>query len=89
MDFITDEFIFARTGEPLEARLRKSERFKGQVQSLHKASKAFSEDSSLSKKDWKLYDRLESEWTNITVRMERNLTVWALKMAYSWQKSVR
>ncbi len=63
MDFITDEFIFARTGEPLEARLRKSERFKGQVQSLHKASKAFSEDSGLSEKDWKLYDRLESEWT--------------------------
>ena len=63
MDFLSDEFIFVRTGEPLEDRLRKSEKFQQQMKSLHKASKAFSRESGLSKKDWKLYDMLEDEWT--------------------------
>lgn len=63
LDFLSDEFVFARTGEPLEDRLRKSKRFQQQMKSLHKASKAFSGDSGLSKKDRKLYDMLEDEWT--------------------------
>lgn len=63
MDFLSGEFIFARTGEPLEERLRKSERFQQQMKSLHKESKAFAANSGLSKRDWKLYDKLEDEWT--------------------------
>ena len=63
MDFLSEKFIFTRTGNPLEDRLRKSERFQQQMKFLHKASRAFSVDSSLSKKDWKLYDKLEDEWT--------------------------
>lgn len=67
MDFITDEFIHARTGELLEARIRKSEKFQQQMQSLHKASKAFSADIGLSEKDWKVYDRLEDAWTKYNI----------------------
>ena len=62
MDYITDELVFARTGEPLEARIRKSEKFQQRVKSLHKASQAFTKDTNISKKDWKLYDRLEDKW---------------------------
>lgn len=36
MDFITDEFIHARTGESLEARIRKNEEFQQQKKSLDK-----------------------------------------------------
>lgn len=63
LDILSGEFIFARTGEPLEDRLRKSERFQQQMKFLHKESKAFVADSDLSEKDWKLYDKLEDEWT--------------------------
>lgn len=67
MDLITDEFLSARTGEPLEARLRKSDKFQRHMKSLHKASKAFAGESGLSGKCWKLYDRLEDEWTKYNI----------------------
>ena len=34
---------------------------------LREASKTFSKDSGLSKKDWKLYDALENEWTKYNI----------------------
>lgn len=67
MDFVTDEFILARTGEVLEARLRGSEKFQQQVKALHEASKAFSKGSGMSKRCWKLYDILEDEWTKYNI----------------------
>jgi len=67
MDLITDEFLSARIGEPLEARLRKSDKFQHHMKSLHKASQAFTKDTSISKKDWKLYDRLEEEWSEYNI----------------------
>ena len=68
MDFISEEFLAARTGEALEARLRDSDTFRQQMKSLHEASKAFSKDSGMSKKDWKLYDVLENEWTKYNIQ---------------------
>ncbi len=68
MDFISEEFLAARTGEALEERLRDSDTFWQQMKSLHEASKAFSKDSGMSKKCWKLYDRLEDEWTKYNIR---------------------
>ena len=50
MDFISEEFFAARTGEALEARLRDSGTFRQQMKSLHEASKAFSKDSGMLKK---------------------------------------
>ena len=50
MDFISKEFLVARTGEALEARLRDSDTFRQQMKSLHEASKAFSKDSGMSEK---------------------------------------
>lgn len=47
MDFISEEFFAARTGEVLEARLRDSGTFRQQMESLHEASKAFSKDSGM------------------------------------------
>lgn len=41
MDLISEEFVAARTGEPLETRLKNSDSFQQQMKSLHKASKAF------------------------------------------------
>ncbi|MCI9127832.1 MAG: hypothetical protein HFG28_11740 [Eubacterium sp.] len=67
MDLITDEFLSTRTGEPLEAKLRKSDKFQQHMKSLHKASQAFTKDTSISKKDWKLYDRLEEEWSEYNI----------------------
>ena len=67
MDFISKEFLVARTGEALEARLRDSDTFRQQMKSLHEASKAFSKDSGMSEKCWKLYDRLEDEWTKYNI----------------------
>lgn len=67
MDSISKKFLAARTGEALEARLRNSDTFRQQMKSLHEASKAFSKDSGMSKKDWKLYDRLEDEWTKYNI----------------------
>lgn len=67
MDFISKEFLDARTGEALEARLRDSDTFQQQMKSLHEASKAFSKDSGMSEKCWKLYDRLEGEWTKYNI----------------------
>lgn len=67
MDVISDEFIFARTGEPLEARIRENDKFQQQMKSLHKASNAFSKGSGMSKKCWKLYDTLENEWTKYNI----------------------
>ena len=67
MDVISDEFILARTGEPLEARIRENDKFQQQMKSLHKASNAFSKGSGMSKKCWKLYDTLENEWTKYNI----------------------
>ena len=67
MDLISDEFILARTGESLEARIRGNDRFQQQMKSLHKASRAFTKDSGLSKNTWKLYDRLEDEWSKYNI----------------------
>lgn len=67
MDVISDEFILARTGEPLEARIRENDKFQQQMKSLHKASNAFSKGSDISKKCWKLYDTLENEWTKYNI----------------------
>lgn len=50
MDVISDEFILARTGEPLEARIRENNKFQQQIKSLHEASNAFSKGSGISKK---------------------------------------
>ena len=63
MGFISEEFLAARTGEALEARLRYSDTFRQQMKCLHEASKAFSKDSGMAKKFWKLYDTLENEWS--------------------------
>ena len=68
MDSISKEFLAARTGEALEARLRDSDTFRQQMKSLHEASKAFSKDSGMSEKCWKLYDRLEDEWTKYNIQ---------------------
>ena len=54
MDLITDEFVFARTGEPLETRLKNSGAFRQQMESLRKASKAFTRDSVKSDECWKV-----------------------------------
>lgn len=67
MDFISEEFFAARTGEVLEARLRDSGTFRQQMESLHEASKAFSKDSGMLKKGWELYDSLEDEWTKYNI----------------------
>lgn len=81
MDFISDEFILARTGEPLEARIRENDKFQQRMKSLHVASQAFSKGSDLSKKCWKLYDTLENEWTKYKIScMGKNLIVWGLRM---------
>lgn len=61
MDLITDEFVAARTGDPLETRLKNSDSFRQQMKSLHEASKAFTRDSVKSDECWKAFDRLEDE----------------------------
>lgn len=68
MDLISEEFVFARTGEPLEARLRDSGSFQQQMKSLHEASKAFTRDSVKSNECWKAFDRLEDEWSKYNIR---------------------
>ena len=67
MDFITDEFVAARTGEPLETRLKSSGSFQRQMKSLHKASRAFTRNSVKSDECWKAFDRLEDEWTKYNI----------------------
>ena len=68
MDFISEEFVVARTGEPLETRLKNSDSFQQQMKSLHKASKAFTRDSVKSDECWKMFDRLEDEWSKYNIR---------------------
>lgn len=68
MDLISEEFVAARTGEPLEARIRKSDSFQQQVKSLHEASKAFTRDSVKSDECWKAFDRLEDEWSKYNIQ---------------------
>lgn len=68
MDFVSKEFLAARTGEPLEARLKNSDSFRQQMKSLHKASKAFTRDSVKSDECWKAFDRLEDEWSKYNIR---------------------
>jgi len=45
MDFITDDFIFARTSEPLEEGSQENEKFWQQMKWLRELSKAFAKDS--------------------------------------------
>ena len=68
MDLITDEFVFARTGEPLETRLKNSDSFRQQMKSLHEAAKQFTRDSVISDECWKAFDRLEDEWGKYNIR---------------------
>lgn len=68
MDFVSEEFLAARMGEPLEARLKNSDSFRQQMKSLHKASKAFTRDSVKSDECWKAFDRLEDEWSKYNIR---------------------
>lgn len=63
MDFLSDELIFACVGEPLEQRLRKSERFRQQTQSLSNTSKEFAENFILSEKDKALFERMDDAWS--------------------------
>lgn len=67
MDLISYEFILARIGEPLEARIQENDKFQQQMKSLHKASQVFTKGSGLSKNTWKLYDRLEDEWSKYNI----------------------
>ena len=53
MDVISEEFVFARTGEPLETRLKSSDSFRQQMKSLHEAAKDFTRDSVKSDECWK------------------------------------
>ena len=68
MDFVSEEFLAARMGEALEARLKNSDSFRQQMKSLHKASKAFTRDSVKSDECWKAFDRLEDEWSKYNIR---------------------
>jgi hypothetical protein len=68
VDVISEEFVFARTGEALEARIRNSENFQQQMKSLHEAAKAFTRDSVKSDECWKAFDSLEEEWTKYNIR---------------------
>lgn len=53
MDYISEEFHLAHTGEPLETRLKNGDSFRQQMKSLHEASKEFTRDSVKSDKCWK------------------------------------
>lgn len=68
MDLITDEFVFARTGEPLETRLKNSDSFQQQMKSLHEVAKEFTRDSVKLDECWKAFDRLEEEWGKYNIR---------------------
>lgn len=68
MDLITDEFVFARTGEPLEARLKDNDSFRQQMKSLHGAAQKFTRDSVQSDECWEAFDRLEEEWSKYNIR---------------------
>lgn len=68
MDVISEEFVFARTGEPLEARIRNSDSFQQRMKSLHEAAKAFTRDCVKSDECWKAFDRLEDEWSKYNIR---------------------
>ena len=69
MDLITDEFVFARTGEPLEIRLKNSDSFRQQMKSLHEAAKDF----TVEKRDMALLIEVEDELHNIKKCMHRFL----------------
>ena len=62
MDFVSQEFVSARMAEALEARLRISEKFQQQMKSLREVSHTFVSKSGKKQGNWKLYDKLESEW---------------------------
>ncbi len=68
MDLITDEFVFAHMGEPLKTRLKNSDSFQRQMKSLHEAAKEFTRDSVKSDECWKVFDRLEDEWSKYNIR---------------------
>lgn len=68
MDVISEEFVFARTGESLEARIRNSDSFQKQIKTLHKASKEFTRDCVKSDECWKAFDRLEEERNKYNIR---------------------
>ncbi|MDE6852970.1 MAG: hypothetical protein K2J67_10910 [Lachnospiraceae bacterium] len=68
MDVISEEFVFARMGEPLETRLNNSDSFRQQMNSLHEAAKKFTRDSVKSDECWETFDRLEEEWGKYNIR---------------------
>ena len=93
MDLILEEFLAARTGEPLEARLKNSDSFRQQMKSLHKASKAFTGFWFKSDECWKAFDRLEDEWSKYNIRygeesyrlgFEDGVQLASEKKALSW-----
>ena len=67
MSIISEEFLAARTGEVLEARLRKSDKYQQKMEDLHKASGVFSKAAGLPQKSWKLYDALDNAWTEYNI----------------------
>lgn len=68
MDFILEEFVAARMGEPLETRLKDCDSFQQQMKSLHEASKEFTRVSVKSDECWKAFDRLEDEWSKYNIQ---------------------
>ena len=68
MDVISEEFVVARTGEPLETRLKNSDSFRQQMKSLHETAKEFTRDSVKSDEYWKAFKRLEEEWSKYNIR---------------------
>ncbi len=67
MSIISEEFLAARIGEVLEARLRKSDKYQQKMEDLHKASGVFSKAAGLPQKSWKLYDALDNAWTEYNI----------------------
>ena len=83
MDLITDEFVFARTGEPLEARLKDSDSFRQQMKSLHGAPKKFTRILSNRMNAGKRLADWRRSGANTTFGMGKNPTVWGLRTGYS------
>lgn len=82
MDLITEEFLAARTGEALEARLRDSDTFRQQMKSLSEASKAFTRIPSNQTNVGRRLAGWRMNGENIISGMEKNRTVLVLRMAY-------
>ena len=62
MDFVSKEFVSSRMAEALEERLHASEKFQQQMKRLREVSHTFVSKAGKKQGNWKLYDKLESEW---------------------------